>query len=56
MDNDMIGGYDSTRGREAKGAKSFYYIVFTHLGFIWEKWLHELLGGRPCDSLLHVII
>jgi hypothetical protein len=34
-----------------KGAKSFYYILFTHLGFIWEKWLHELLGGKS-----HVVL
>jgi hypothetical protein len=30
--------------RGDKGAKFFYYILFTHLGFSWEKWLHELLG------------
>jgi hypothetical protein len=41
----VIGGYDSTR-EGAKGAKYFYYILFTHLGFNREKWSHELLGGH----------
>jgi hypothetical protein len=27
-----------------KGAKYFYYVLFTHNCFNWEKWLHELLG------------
>jgi hypothetical protein len=36
-------GYDSTREGD-KGAKSFYYILFTHLGISGEKWLRELLG------------
>jgi hypothetical protein len=31
-------------GEGDKGIKYFYYILFTHLGFSWEKWLHELLG------------
>jgi len=55
MNKDKDKGYDSTRGGD-KGVKSFYYILFTHLGFRWKEWLHELLGGRPCGSLLHVII
>jgi len=38
-----IGGYDSTK-EGAKEAKSFYYILFTHLTFSWKKWLRELLG------------
>jgi hypothetical protein len=38
-----IGGYDSTR-EGAKGTKSFIIILFTLLGLILEKWLHELLG------------
>jgi hypothetical protein len=29
-----------------KGAKYFYYILFSHFGFNWEKWLHELLGRK----------
>jgi hypothetical protein len=40
-----IEGYDSTREGD-KEAKSFYYILFTHIGFNWEKWLHELLGRK----------
>jgi hypothetical protein len=40
-----IGGYDSMREGD-KGAKYFYYILFTHIGFNWEKWLHELLGRK----------
>jgi hypothetical protein len=38
-----IEGYVSTREGD-KGAKSFYYILFTHLGNSWENWLHELPG------------
>jgi hypothetical protein len=53
-----IGGYDSTR-EGAKGDKYFYYILFTHLGFSWEKWLHELLGEATwciiaCNYINHV--
>jgi hypothetical protein len=36
----------------AKGAKYFYYILFTHLGFNGEKWLHELLGGKDMWFLI----
>jgi hypothetical protein len=41
-----IRGYDSMR----EGAKYFIIILFNHLGISWEKWLHELLGGRPCGA------
>jgi hypothetical protein len=45
----VIGAYDSIR-EWAKGDTSFYYILFTHLGFNCEKSLHDLLRGRPCCS------
>jgi hypothetical protein len=38
-----IGGYYSM-GEGTKGAKYFYYILITHLGFRGEKWLHGILG------------
>jgi hypothetical protein len=47
----VIGGYNSTReGNKRK--KSFYYILFTHLGFNGEKWLHELLGREAMWFLI----
>jgi hypothetical protein len=36
----------------AKGAKSFYYILFTHIGFNWEKWLHEILARKAMWFLI----
>jgi hypothetical protein len=41
----VIRGYDFTR-EGARGAKSFYYILFTHLVFNGEKRLHELPEGK----------
>jgi hypothetical protein len=38
-----------------KGAKSFIIILFTHLGFSWEKWLHELLGEAMWFLVLVII-
>jgi hypothetical protein len=46
-------GYDSTR-EGAKGAKAFYYILFTHLGISWENGYVSFLG-RPHGALLHVL-
>jgi hypothetical protein len=37
----------------AKGAKSLYYILFTHLGILErKKWLHELLRGKAMWFLI----
>jgi hypothetical protein len=36
--------------RGLRGISHFIIFLFTHNCFNGERWLDELLGGRPCGS------
>jgi hypothetical protein len=38
--------------RGLEGISVYFIFLFTHFCFNGEYQLHELLGGRPCGSLI----